>query len=120
MPVQLINHKNKEIIFVDYSHCKNESELIQQLEEAAVFIKKQPGKHLTLSDFSNTHGTPGFMKRAKELGEEVFIPKTQKSACIGMNAFKMILLKGYNAISSGVKVIPFDNREKALGYLIEG
>lgn len=117
MPTNLINHQGQQVVFIDYTACKTKEDLIDTLIDAESFIKRMPGKSLTLSDFTGTHGSSEFMAEAKRAGRETFDHKVERAALIGITGIKMILLNGYNLVVKN-KIMSFDTRDKALGYLV--
>ncbi len=117
MPTNFISHQGHQIIFIDYSSCKTKDELISTLKDAEIFVKKVPGKALTLSDFTGTHGSSEFMSEAKRAGRETFDSKVEKAATIGITGIKKVLLSGYNLVVKN-KISAFETKDKALEYLV--
>ena len=118
MSISLIQHKGKEIVYVDYSHCKTEKELLSVIYELKDFYKDKTGTYSSLSDFTGTFGTRNFIKEANRLGKEVFDARTDKSAALGITGIRKILLTAYNAVMKN-KLVPFENKNDALEYLVK-
>ncbi len=116
MNISYISFKEKKIMYVDYKSCKNSQEMLNVLEDVAAEFRKTNEQFLTLNDFTGNFGTEEFLKRAKELGPEVFDAKTLKSAILGITGVKKILLQAYNKFVKN-KQVPFDTKEEALEYL---
>ena len=57
------------------------------------------------------------MKKANELGKEIFDSRTEKSAALGITGIRKILLQAYNSIMKN-KLVPFDDKNEALDYLV--
>lgn len=115
MELKVITHNKKQILFIDYSQCKTQEEMIALMERAVHYYKKSPTSLRILSDFTNAYGGVEFMAKLKVYGKELG-EKTEKSAVIGIDGLKEILLKGYNLVSKK-QVIPFRNKIQALNYL---
>lgn len=118
MGISYINYKGKRIMMIDYTKCKTSPEMIQLLEQVADEYRKSGEKFLTVNDFTGNFGNDDFMKRAKELGPEVFDEKTLKSAILGITGVKKILLLAYNKFVKN-KLVPFETKEEALEYLVK-
>jgi hypothetical protein len=116
MPISTREHKGRKIIFGDFKNL-SEPKSIENLEELARVIKSQPGKVLSVSDFSGAALGPAFMARAKALGKEVFEPKADKQALLGIDGLKKMLLSAYVKFT-GSKMKPFEKEAEALDYLV--
>jgi hypothetical protein len=117
MGIEVIEHKGKKILYVDYSPCKTKEETIALLEKAAEEFKKSTCQLLTLDNYEKQFASQEFMTRAKELSS-VFSPKRKKGAAIGVKGLKKMLLQAYNLFAKD-KIIPFDTKEEALDYLVK-
>lgn len=116
MPVSTIQHKDKQIVLIDYTSCESKEEMIRTLREAADLFRTFPDKVLSLSDFSGAFGSKEFMAETKRLSVDIFRSKTKKAAAIGVTGIKKVLLASFNAFSVN-KLTPFDTKEEALEYL---
>ncbi len=116
MPISWIEHKGKRILYVDYSRLSG-ADLITTLEAAYITVTEAPGKTLVLDDFTGAILDPGFMNRAKELGQPKGERKSGRTAAIGVGGLKPILLQGYNN-TTGAGIMPFDSKEEALDWLV--
>lgn len=118
IPITEITNQNKAIIIVDYSQCRRKEQMLSLLAEATSYFKTNKEPHLRiLMDFTNAFGSTEFMDKAKSDRLEVLKTKTAISAIIGISGIKKILLKGYNALSPGQGMKPFDTKEQAIDYL---
>lgn len=115
MELKVITHNRKQVLFIDYTQCKSQEEMIALMERAVHYYKKSPGNLRILSDFTDAYGGIEFMSKLKSYGKELG-QKTEKSAVIGIDGLKEILLKGYNVVSKK-QVVPFRNKIQALNYL---
>lgn len=115
MELKVITHNRKQVLFVDYTQCKSQEDMISLLDRAVAYYKKSPTSLRILSDYTDAYGGIEYMSKlknyAKELGD-----KTDKAAVIGIDGLKEILLKGYNMVSKK-QTIPFRNKIQALNYL---
>ncbi len=118
MSISYINHKEKKILYIDYTQCKSSEELILVLHKVRDEYKNSNEMFLSVSDFTGTFGSKEYMDEAKKIGKEVFDDKTLKSALLGITGIKKILLNAYNLIVKN-KLVPFDNKEDALEYLVK-
>jgi hypothetical protein len=117
MPVKYIQYKGKTILYCDFRNLTGD-EGIPTLDDEAKAMETWTQKGLVLSDFHNSKGSSGFMAHAKKLGKEVFAPKTNKAAAIGLSGLQMVLLQAYNAFSKD-KLVPFNSEEEAKEWLIK-
>ena len=119
MAVKKIQYKGKEILCVDYSDCKNEEEMINNLLEAQKIIINDNKEYLQLTNLNGAYPTFNFMSKAKQIAKET--PKlARKRAVLGIDSpARKILLKGYNMIIGNNALKPFDSEQKALEWLAE-
>ncbi len=117
MSISLIQYKGKEILYTDYSKCKNSDEMLAILYELENYFKNSEGSILNLSNFSGAFANMKFMAESKRLKIEVFEKKLLKGAAIGIGGLQKVLLKAYNKISKS-KLIFFENKVDALEFLI--
>ena len=118
MSISFLQHKGKKIVYVDYSHCKTEKELLTVLFELRDVYKNSSENFITLSDFTGTFGSRNFMKEANRLGKELFDAQTKKSSVLGITGLRKVLLQAYNAIMKN-KLVPFETKKEALDYLVK-
>ncbi len=118
MSISLIYHKGKKVLFVDYSRCRSEEEMISTLHKAGMYIHQSIEKTLAYSDFSNTNWGIKFLNAAQRLKSEILDSKEEKGAMVGITNVQELLLKGYNIIAEN-KTMNFESKEKALDFLIK-
>lgn len=116
MPISIIEHKGKQIIYVDYKETTSPEEMIKLFHESAAFYQTMQGQQLFLTDFAGVKADGDFMKEVKKLGKEVFT-RTEKAATIGLTGIQQILLNGYNRFT-GKNVRAFGSKLEALDYLV--
>jgi hypothetical protein len=116
-----INHKGKEIYFIDYTNLKLEEEFLAAIKSTNAFREKvkSSGKKdlLMLVDVSNSfvYGEVfSEIKRSGKLTKEI----TKKTAVVGITGAKKTLLDIANVFTS-LNVKPFDNIEDAKEWLIK-
>ena len=113
--IQKIQHKGKEIIYVDY-RGQSEDEMLTTASSLRDFLLTDPGDHLRLVNISDTPATRKFTAYIRELGKETkHIPV--KAAIVGITGAKKVLLTGYNRLLGGA-MRPFDDEETAKEYLV--
>ncbi len=118
MSFSYITYKGKKILYVDYTQCKTTEDMLKVLESVKREYETTTHMFITVNDFRGTYGSSEFMKRASQLGKEVFDKRTLKTTVLGITGIKKILLNGYNSLVK-TKLIPFDTKEEALEYLVK-
>ena len=115
--VKKIYHNSKEILLIDYSDCKTEEAMIENLLEAQETIIRDNKEYLQLTNLSGSYPTFNYMKKAKEIAKNT--PKlARRRAIVGIDSpSRKVLLKGYNMIIGGKGLTPFDSQEEALEWL---
>ena len=116
MAVHLINHKDQQIIFIDYTSCHSIDELIKCINDSVDIVKSMDNNLLVMSDVTGIRVDGQFMEELKKAGAE-FEYKVKKSAVIGVTGLKKVFLSGYNLVVKN-KVRAFDSKEEALDYLV--
>lgn len=117
---KFINHKGKEIYFIDYTNLKVEEEFLAAIRSTNSFREKvkQSGKRdlLMLVDFTNSYvygNAFSEIKRSGKLTQDI----TKKTAVVGITGAKRALLDIINTVTS-LKVKPFDDIEQAKNWLV--
>jgi len=118
MGFSYVTYKGKKILYVDYTQCKNTEDMLKVLESVKREYETTTQMFITVNDFRGTFGSSEFMKRAGELGKQVFDKRTLKTTVLGISGIKKILLNGYNALVKN-KLVPFDTKEEAFEYLVK-
>lgn len=118
MSLSYVTHNNQEVLYIDFTQCKTKELMLQQLEEVKKEFIKLNRAVLTLNNFTGTYMSHEFLNKAKEYGRIYFDNKTKKSAILGVQGIKKILLKTYNMVISN-KQVPFDTEVDALNYLTQ-
>jgi len=113
--LQRIIYKEKEIIRVDYRHCK-EAELIALTMRHKELILVENKESLFLANYENTYGTTGYMKAAKDFTESTR-HLVKKGAFLGITGPKVILLKGITFFIE-VDFKTFDSEAVELDWLV--
>ena len=83
MPVQIINHKNKEIILVDHKTLKG-AEMIDCFKEASAEILKRKNTALSLADFTGVEISKEFIEYLKSDEVKPITQCVKKEAIIGV------------------------------------
>jgi len=110
-----IHHKDKEIIHVDYSGCK-EAEMIYLTQQHRDLVLKENKPSLFIANYENTYGTPDYMKAAKDFTQSTKHLIT-KGAFLGVTGPKVYLLKGI-IFFFNVNFKTFTTKEEALEFLV--
>lgn len=118
MSVKLIEHRGKEIILIDYSHCKLPEETLAVVNESEQFLLAYEGQARVLVDVTGAPGSSEYMTRVKEVGKNTG-HKVDKRAIVGITGLKKILFQGFVRIVKGNNR-SFDSREEAMEFLAAG
>jgi len=113
--IKYIYHKGTEIIYVDYSGCK-EAEMIHLTKLHRDLVLKENKPSLFLANYENTYGTPDYMKAAKDFTQATSHLVT-KGAFLGITGAKVYLLKGITFFFD-VNFKTFTTKEEALEFLV--
>jgi len=111
-----IIYKDKEILVIDYSGCK-EAAMIEIIFAAKDLILRENKSVLVLSTFNNkNYASPRFIRTVeKELREVEHL--ISKNAITGISEVQRWIVKGIN-IWYKRQLHPFDSIDKALDYLV--
>ncbi len=117
--VSKINHKGKEILYVDYTDCKSVDEMVENLKKAQQIVIKDNKPYLQLTNVTNAYVTAEFMTEAKKVAKET--PKIAiKRAIVGIDSVgRKVLLRGYNLLIGKNALRPFDNLVAAKDWLVK-
>ena len=116
MPVQIIEHKGKEIIFVDHKGLQG-SEMIDCFKEASREILARKGSALSLADFSGANLTKDFIEYLKTEEVKEITGGVKKEAIIGVSGIKKMVYNIYSALSGSTARV-FNTIEEAKDYLV--
>lgn len=116
MPVNVIQHREREVIVIDYSHCKLPKETIDVIDESEQFLMAYEGLALVLVDVTGAPGSSEYMARVKEVGQKTG-HKVERRAIVGVMGLKKILFQGFSRIVKGNNRL-FDTREEAIDFLV--
>lgn len=123
MSLEWIEHKGKKIL---YANCKGLSseQVLQIIEKAFQIIHDYPGKLFILINEQGICLNQAIQSRMKELTIQARERskasgnlKVQKTAIVGLDAFKSLLLHGYNTVTHQ-NIVPFKTEEEAKEWLV--
>lgn len=120
MPVEWIEHKGKRILYSNLQGMDSD-QVIAATEQVAQMVREipSPTRIRFLTDFSDAVVDTRAMAKLKEAGEEVFEPRMEKAAVLGIEGIRHILLAAYNRVTGGGKNQKlFDNQDDALAWLV--
>jgi len=119
---RFIEHKGKEIYFVDYTNIKSTERFLEVIKETNAFREKtkQLGKKniLLLVDITGSYvygETLDAIKRSGKITKEL----TKKEAIVGITGAKKILLQ-ISQLFTGMQLKSFDTVEEAKDWLVQG
>jgi hypothetical protein len=117
MPVQLIQYKGKQILYLDFRNL-TEDKMIENLNNAAEVIKNTPNSILLFTDLRDTLVSGRFTTHLKKMAREVIVAKTEKSAVIGIDSARALIMQTY-IFTVNSKVKKFETEEEAKEYLVK-
>lgn len=117
MGVSYINYKNKKILLIEYSDCKNVEDTLKILDDIKVEFFKTSGTWYTMHDLSSGYGSTEFMKKADYNVKTFYNSRPAKNAGFGASGLKKILIQGYNRFAKD-KIALFNTKEEAMEYLV--
>lgn len=116
MPVSILNHKGKEIIYVDHKGLQGEG-MINCFKEASKEILLRKNTALSLADFTGVDISKEFIEYLKSEEVKPITQCVKKEAIIGVSGIKKMVLNIYSALTgSGAKV--FNTQEEAMDFLV--
>ena len=115
--VSKINHKGKEILFLDYKGVTDEAKMIAMIKEAQKIVINDNKEYVQLSDITRVFLTPEYMKELKQIAKNT--PKlATKRAVVGITPIKKIILNTYNLILGKNGLKAFSNLEDAKNWIV--
>jgi hypothetical protein len=112
----IIDYKGNEVLYLDYRGM-NEKQMIQIVDEATERTIQDNKPRLLLANITGTFVLPDFLKKAKEDGKRTK-HLTLKSAIVGVEGAKKVLLKVYNYFI-GNEMKPFNDEVEAKEWLVK-
>ncbi len=114
--ISQINHKGRNIFYIDFSNTKKQEEVFAVIEEASQYITSQKENSLyLLTNLTNAF----FNTTVKNRMNEYLVqnkPYTKKSAVFGMGGLIRILYNGLMRLT-GRNVRSFETEEQAKDFL---
>lgn len=117
MNIKWMAHKGKTILYSDFRRLFGE-QLTGNLEQLAKAMAESPTQVLLLVNAENILVDPGLLGRAKDLGKNIIVPKSKKTAMLGMTSSKEALLRVYSTFT-GANIKSFKNETEAMDWLVE-
>ena len=116
--VKWIEAKGKKILYTDFRGLKTIEEQTEVLNEQKRIVNMLPGKFLGISNFADSPGSPEFLEKLNKFGREVFEPKAEKQAILGITGLKGVLFQAYLRFTGTKNTKPFNSEEDAINYLV--
>jgi len=111
----LIEHKGKEILYVDYQGMSKE-EILKTMDEATEFALKENRPLLRLSNMTDVFAVKEVVEKAKASAKTTS-HLTIKRAAVGISGAKKVLFNAFNRVS-GNNSRAFDSVENAKDWLV--
>jgi hypothetical protein len=113
---EIIYHKGKTILYLDFTNMKDKEEIMKLEEEGASYIRKQPlNSVLTLTNMENMF----FNNELKKFFEEKVkgnTPYVKAGSVIGMTGLISIMYNAFVSVT-GRNIKSFKSKEEALDHL---
>lgn len=120
MPVSIITHKGKKILYTDFSNIRDSKVTYAMVDESDKMYQEYGNNVRHLLNFENAAVSPEFFEKSKQLGKKN-VSKCLKDAFVGITPVKQILLKGYLLFTGGNRTARvFNSIEEAKDWLAEG
>jgi len=116
--IRWIKHKEKQILYVDYSNISTTDELLDAIQDVNNFIKKlREYNIIMLVDVRNSIANEKITVDALKNNASIVKPYVKKAAVVGVTKTQEIILTVVNMFSNlGLK--PFDIIDDAKDWLI--
>ena len=115
--VKFIEHRGKQILFVDYVNC-DAATLNELLIEAHRILSKMiPNSALTLNDVTGTHFDHESVRLVKDMAAANG-PYVKRAAVVGVSGLQGLIYSAVQAFSNR-KIPNFSSKEEALDWLVE-
>jgi len=118
MEVRMIEFKGKKILYVDYRGAVNEDDMLANLKKEIEIERTLKEKTLLLSNFQDTYVSPNYMNEVNKTGKEIRTKIISKTALVGIQGVKSILLRSYITFTGQKDMKTFDTEELAKEWLI--
>jgi hypothetical protein len=105
----------KKIMIVDYSGCKTPELMIQVYDESVKFVLDKNKPYLILAKFTGSYITRPFIHHIEKEGTRIW-HLVKKSAFIGMNNPKQMILKTFN-MEKNFSDYSFNSEDEAINFL---
>ena len=117
--IRWIEHKEKPILYINYSNFLTSDETIEAILEVNDFINKLGDYELLmLVDVRNSYANEKIVVDALKHNARIVKPYVKKAAVVGVTTTQEVILTVVNMFSSlGIK--PFDAIEDAKDWLID-
>ncbi|SMD36328.1 hypothetical protein SAMN04488029_2833 [Reichenbachiella faecimaris] len=111
----LINHKGKEILYVDYTGM-GKDEILKVMDDATAYALELNRPMLRLSNMTDVFAVKEVVEKAKESGKTTN-HLTIKRAAVGITGAKKVLFNAFNRFS-GNNTRAFDSVDDAKDWLV--
>jgi len=117
--IRWIEHKEKQILYIDYSNFLNTDETIKTILEVNDFIKRL-GKYelLLLVDVRKSNADEKIIVEALKNSALIIKPYIKKAAVVGVTTMQQIILTVVN-VFSGLGIKPIDTIDEAKDWIIK-
>lgn len=117
--LRTLEHKGKQILFLDFSHNNSKEEYLPIIDAAKLWLKnKEPNSVLTLTDVTDAHFNADILTLLKELTSHNK-PYVKAGAVVGIT--RPLAKLAYNTVMAFSKrTLPiFDTQDEAKDWLVK-
>lgn len=115
--VRFIQHRSRQVLLLDYTHCDNEKEMLSMVERRKRIVSQQPpGSLLTLTDVTGATFTKTTLEQIKAAAM-LDLPYVRRAAMVGVDTLPKGLLEAVKTFASR-DWQKFDSRKDALDWLV--
>lgn len=115
--IRRIKYQNMEIVYVDFSHIRNQEKVYQAMDYAASYIRRQlPRSIYTLTNITGMYFNTDIFNRISVYAKQNS-PYVKGSAVVGMSGLMQIFYNNFSRIS-GREVKAFFSEAEAKEFLL--
>jgi len=116
--VHFIQHKNRQILYIDYSNLAKPAEVLPVIATLFDLVKTLKSKQLFLSNATNGSADKDTMAALKEVAKYCNDNKLVEKECIvGVTGIKKVLLTAVNAFARS-NIVMFNTMDEAKDWLV--
>lgn len=113
--VVFVEHKGKQILLIDFSHCQP-AEILEVMAQAGRIVSTQPkGSVLTLTDGTDAHYNSQVTEAMRQYVKDNQ-PYVRAAAVVGMSGLRKVVMQTLKVLTKREFSL-CDSRQEAMDYL---